>query len=207
MTAHVVSALSGPAGALLVAGGAALVGRLGRLRRGLFPVGALLLLTWLVRGAGSSPEPVAFGMAGGLIVVSFLWSAFRWSRARPGLSGPAGTAADLRLVSYVLFFVGAWALCGWLGGPPAADPRHLQGSGNPLAATGAALRILTCLALGWVSVAASHSVEARAPEQPAKGTTARTAKPARPPLGRELLFMRPRPRIRTPPDHRGDLVG
>jgi hypothetical protein len=61
--------------------------------------------------------PAAFGMLGGLIVVLFIATLWYWAKKRKALEGPAKTAADYQIISYMFFLVAAATACAILGNP------------------------------------------------------------------------------------------
>jgi hypothetical protein len=61
--------------------------------------------------------PVLFGLSGGLILLSFFAALWYWAKKRRALVGPARTAADFQLVSYVFFLFVAMLMCMLLGNP------------------------------------------------------------------------------------------
>lgn len=148
---------SGLIGALLVAFGAGIVGGLCGSRLMLSLVGAVILTLWLALWSTSSHQPVLFGVGGGLITASFIYSAHLWAKSRPRLSGKREAAADLRMAGHVLFFISAWGLCGLLGAPIyAIRPQLMQQLQSSSGVTDMAVKVLVCLALGWVFIAVSQ---------------------------------------------------
>ncbi|MHC4559817.1 MAG: hypothetical protein ACYTFW_14565 [Planctomycetota bacterium] len=61
--------------------------------------------------------PVVFGMLGGLQIVLFIAILWYWGKKRRLLEGPAKTAADYQLISYMFFLVAAATACVILGNP------------------------------------------------------------------------------------------
>lgn len=61
--------------------------------------------------------PVLFGISGGLILVFFFAALWYWAKRRSTIEGPARTAADFQLVSYVFFLLVALHMCMLLGNP------------------------------------------------------------------------------------------
>jgi hypothetical protein len=53
-------------------------------------------------------SPLLFGIGGTLIVLSFTGILWLWAKERVALRGSSATAADLRLVSHVFFYMAAW---------------------------------------------------------------------------------------------------
>ncbi len=62
-------------------------------------------------------HPTVFGIFGGLQVVLFIAILWYWGKRRRGLEGPAKTAADYQLISYIFFLITAATTCGILGNP------------------------------------------------------------------------------------------
>jgi hypothetical protein len=71
---------------------------------GLFVVFVIAFFTYALR----LYSPVVFGIGGTTILLSFTGILWLWAKERRALSGSSATAADLRLASYVLFFMAAW---------------------------------------------------------------------------------------------------
>ena len=61
--------------------------------------------------------PAVFGIAGGFILMLFLWAAWLWAKNRGHLEGPERLARDYQMASYVFFFVCAQFCCMMLGNP------------------------------------------------------------------------------------------
>ena len=61
--------------------------------------------------------PTAFGIFGGSIVVLFIATLWYWAKKRRTLEGPARTAADYQIISYMFFLVAAATACAILGNP------------------------------------------------------------------------------------------
>jgi hypothetical protein len=61
--------------------------------------------------------PLVFGISGGLILLFFFAALLYWAKKRSALEGPARTAADFQLVSYVFFLFAAMLMCSLLGNP------------------------------------------------------------------------------------------
>ena len=156
-------ATSGLIGALLVALGAGIVGGLCGSRLMLSLIGAVILTLWLALWSTSSHQPVLFGVGGGLITASFIFSAHLWAKSRPRLSGKRETAADLRMAGHALFFISAWGLCGLLGAPVyAIRPQLMQQFQSSSGVPDMAVKVLVCLVLGWVFIAVSQYFDSEA---------------------------------------------
>ena len=153
--------LSGPLGALMVAVGAALSGGVSWLRSA---VGGLGLVAWFVFFSPTSHNPVLFGLGGGLILVCFLASCFQWVRNREALPELRKTAADLRMIGYVFFFVAAWGMCGLLGAPFfALRPDLAQQFHTVSGASGMAVKVLVSLVLSWAFFALAERKRYQSP--------------------------------------------
>ena len=115
---YMTIALSVPLGVALAAIGTLLYAKSRKLRRWPFVLGVVLV----VLGLALFPPtlgyyPVLFGMSGGLILAFFFAALWYWAKKRRTLEGPAGTAADFQLVSYVFFLFVAFFMCMLLGNP------------------------------------------------------------------------------------------
>lgn len=141
--------LSGPLGALMVAVGAALSGGVSGRRLALSAVGGMGLVAWFAFLSPTSHDPVLFGVGGGLILLCFLASCLQWVRNREALPELRKTAADLRMIGYVFFFVAAWGICGLLGAPFFALRPDLAHQFHTVSgASGMAVKVLVSLVLG-----------------------------------------------------------
>jgi hypothetical protein len=111
--------LAAPIGALLVAIGAAYVGRVERSRKAVIIGGSLVVVVWLFVSMGAIKQviPPIFGIGGGLISLAFLGALWDWARSRPGLSSAARTGTDFGMAGQVFYLIAAWYLCGLLGAP------------------------------------------------------------------------------------------
>jgi hypothetical protein len=111
--------LAAPAGALLVAIGAAFAARVERPRKAAIIGGSLVVVIWLVFSMGAFQQVISpiFGIGGGLITLAFLGSLWDWARSRPRLSSAAQAGADLGIAGSVFYLIAAWYLCGLLGAP------------------------------------------------------------------------------------------
>jgi hypothetical protein len=59
------------------------------------------------------------------------------------------------MAGHLLFFIGAWGLCGLLGAPTyAIQPQLMQQFQNFPGAPDMAVKVLVCLVLGWLFIAA-----------------------------------------------------
>jgi len=149
-----VRALSGPLGSLITALGAALSGGVSGLRLAVPAVGGVILIAWLAFFSVTSHYPVFFGIGGGLILLCFLASCFRWARNRDTLPEPIKASADLRILGYVFLFSAAWGLCGLLGAPTyALRPDIAQQFRSLSSVPSIAVTVLVCLVVGWVCFA------------------------------------------------------
>jgi hypothetical protein len=61
--------------------------------------------------------PIVFGILGLFILIFFVLSFWWWMKMRKALDGMRGTAADLRLLSYIFFYLAANFSCTLLGNP------------------------------------------------------------------------------------------
>ncbi|MGE5123039.1 MAG: hypothetical protein ACM3H7_00855 [Acidobacteriaceae bacterium] len=144
-------ALSVPLGAFIVAIGAALIARVERRAFWLLIAIVVTFTFWRILGTTSRLIPALFGIGGGLITLAFVGSALHWARVRPGLSAPAKTGSDLRILGLVFFVVAAWDLCGIFGmsnyvlRPELASKFAVPQSSTINAASG----VLVLLVLGW----------------------------------------------------------
>jgi len=89
-----------------------------------------------------------------LVLAFFLGILWFWAKKRTILEGPAKTAADFQLTSYVFFLITAWFLCKALGTP---YMKALEG--EPLESP---VSIIVYLVLGWLFLFLSHWKSAQA---------------------------------------------
>jgi len=101
--------------------------------------------------------PPVFGVGGGLIVAFFLAILWFWAKKRAGLEGPAKTAADCQLVSYVFFLMAMWYLCGDLAWPFQKALADLPPR-SPVST-------IAYLVLGWLFLFLSHYKSAQATQK------------------------------------------
>ena len=153
-TFFLVWQLAAPAGALLVAIGAAFVGRVERPRKAVIIGGSLVVTVWLVvssMGAIKQVIPPIFGIGGGLITLAFLGASWDWARSRPGLSNAARTGADFGMAGFVFYLIAAWYLCGLLGAPTfLLRPEQAMTILPEISAISLGTTILICMTLGSV---------------------------------------------------------
>ena len=145
--------LSIPVGSILAAVGIVLYAQIKRPRMWSFVIGAILLSLWLYfwKSFNLQLYPPMFGALGGLITVFFLAILWYWAKKRRMLEGPAKTASDFQLVSYVFFLQAAWGVCGLLSVPYFlfSPDNMLPSFPLPNAISMGALVIIG-LALGWL---------------------------------------------------------
>ena len=145
--------LAAPVGALLVAIGAAFIGRVERSRKIAILGGSLVVTIWLVVSMGAIKKIISplFGIGGGLITLTFLGALWDWARSRPVLSSAVRTGADLNMAGHVFYLIAAWYLCGLLGAPTFLLRPELAMSILPEnAAISLGTTILVCMTLGSV---------------------------------------------------------
>ena len=111
--------LSIPIGSVLAAIGMVLYAQIRRSRMWSFLIGAILVSLWLYLWKTFNVQlyPPMFGVLGVLITLFFLAILWYWVKKRVMLEGPAKTAADFQLISYVFFVQAAWGICGLLDVP------------------------------------------------------------------------------------------
>ena len=114
----------------------------------LFGIGVFLILIIVERLLPSAHFPPLFGVGGGLILAFFLAILWFWAKKRKMLEGPAKTAADFQLTSYVFFLITAWYLCKALG-----TPFMKVFEGEPPESP---VSIIVYLVLGWLFLFLSH---------------------------------------------------
>ena len=153
--------LAAPVGALLVAIGAAFIGRVERSRKAVIIAGSLVVAIWLVVSMGAIKQvvPPIFGIGGGLISLAFLGALWDWARSRPGLTSAARTGADLGMAANVFYLIAAWYLCGLLGAPVfLLRPEQALTILPENSATSLGTTILICMTLGSVFTFLSRRV-------------------------------------------------
>ena len=145
--------LSIPVGSILAAIGIILYAQIKGSRMWLFIIGAIIVSLWLYfwKMLNIQLYPPMFGVLGGLITVFFLAILWYWAKKRPMLEGPAKTASDFQLISYVFFLHAAWGVCGLLDVPYFLfrPDEMLPSFPLPNALSMGALVIIS-LALGWL---------------------------------------------------------
>jgi len=161
--------LAAPVGALLVAIGAAFVGRIELSRKVVIIGGSLVVVIWLVVSMGAIKQVMSpiFGLGGGLITLAFLGALWDWARLRPGLSSAARTGADYGMAGHVFFLIAAWYLCGLLGAPTfLLRPERAMTIIPENSAISLGTTILICMTLGSVFMFLSHRVTLQVESQP-----------------------------------------
>ena len=140
--------LSPPIGALVAGTGLLLYSGAGASRVWAYGVGIPLTVFVGAVLMSIGHFPPLFGIGGTVIVLSFLGILWFWAKERMALEGGSAARADLRLVSYVFFFIGAWFTCG-----AAAWPffRPFEG-----VAPTSPIYIMVCFATGWLFLFLSH---------------------------------------------------
>ena len=109
--------LSTPLGVALAAIGILLSAESEKSRLWPFAAGIVLVALGMLILPTLGYFPVLFGISGGLILLFFFAALWYWAKKRSVLKGPARTAADFQLVSYVFFLFVAMLLCSLLGNP------------------------------------------------------------------------------------------
>ena len=143
--------LAAPVGALLVAMGAAFIGRVERSRKVIIIGGSLVVTIWLFISMGAIKQvyPTIFGIGGGLISLGFLGALLDWARSRHSLSSTARVGADFGIAGHVFYLIAAWYLCGLLGAPTFLLRSELAMTILPEnAAISLGTTILICMTLG-----------------------------------------------------------
>jgi hypothetical protein len=161
--------LAAPVGALLVAIGAAFVGRVERSRKVVIIGGSLVVVIWLIISMGAIKQviPPIFGLGGGLITLAFLGALWDWAKLRPGLSTAARTGADFGMTGQVFFLIAAWYLCGLLGAPTfLLRPEQAMTIIPENSAISLGTTILICMTLGSAFTFLSHRVMLQDKSQP-----------------------------------------
>jgi len=118
----------------------------------IFVIGGVLVALSMLFPPTLGYYPVVFGISGGLILVFFFTALWYWARNRRTLEGPAKTAADLQLVSYVFFLLTASVLCALLGNPFSGlyfPEKVLQHNALPFHYS-MGTKVVIYLALGWL---------------------------------------------------------
>jgi len=147
-------AISVPLGSILAGVGILLYVQAKGARIWLFGIGVFLILIIVERLLPSGHFPPLFGVGGGLILAFFLAILWFWAKKRTILKGPARTAADFQLTSYVFFLITAWYLCKALG-----TPFMKVFEGEPPESP---VSIIAYLVLGWLFLFLSHYKSAQA---------------------------------------------
>ena len=157
-------ALSAPLGAMLAVIGILLYAESGKPRIWPFVVGGLLVALSLFLPPTLGYYPAVFGVSGGLMLVLFFAILWYWATKRRTLEGPAKTAADFQLVSYVFFLLVALQMCGLLGNPFAGlyfPEKVLQFNALPVLYS-IGTKAVIYFALGWLFTFLSHHKAAQA---------------------------------------------
>ena len=114
---YMLIALSTPLGVVLAAIGILLCAESKKARLWPFAIGIVLIALGMLTLPTLGYYPVLFGISGGLILLFFFSALWYWAKKRSTLEGPARTAADFQLVSYVFFLFVAFLMCMLLGNP------------------------------------------------------------------------------------------
>jgi hypothetical protein len=146
-------AFSVPLGSILAGAGILMRGGSMGSRIWMFAVGMVLVLALMRFVPVGTHYPPVFGIFGGLILGLFILTVWFWAKRRTSLDGPAGMAADFRLVGYVWFIIAMWYLCGALGA------RYLNALGE--LDTGSPVPIILYLAFGWLFLFLAQYTEAK----------------------------------------------
>ena len=109
--------LSTPLGVALAAIGILLCAESEKFRLWPFAVGVVFIALGMLLFPLLGYYPLLFGISGGLILLFFFATLWYWAKKRSMLEGPARTAADFQLVSYVFFLFVAMLMCSLLGNP------------------------------------------------------------------------------------------
>lgn len=123
-------------------------------------LGALFVLALAMVGMQGPYYPRLFGIGGGVILLSFFGILWLWARERRALKGTSTAAADLRLTGYAFLLMGTWFACG-IGAAPFLDALEGRDPTNPI-------HIIGLLAMGWLSLLASHYVARERPSADAE---------------------------------------
>jgi uncharacterized membrane protein len=115
-------------------------------------IGIVLLITY-EKGhliAGMHPNPMYFGIGGGLITLILLGFLWCWAENRTKLGENAKTAADLQMLGYVFFAFAAWTTCG-IGSVPcyAIYPEKVQSLQTLPLLFPSLAKIMLFFVLGW----------------------------------------------------------
>ncbi|MFC1739343.1 hypothetical protein ACFL1G_09885 [Planctomycetota bacterium] len=104
--------------------------------------------------------PVVFGILGGLQIVLFLAILWYWGKKRRILEGPAKTAADYQIISYIFFLAAAGITCVILGNPffGLYFPEMVLESKAELMpmAYSSGIKLIVYFTLGWFFTFLSH---------------------------------------------------
>ena len=106
-----------PAGILMIALGALLLGDSAKTHFWPYAVGMVLVVLSFLFPATLGYYPVLFGIAGLFVVTLFFAVLWYWAQNHRNLKGPAKTASVYQLISYVFFFLIALLMCTLLGNP------------------------------------------------------------------------------------------
>jgi hypothetical protein len=156
-------ALSVPLGSFITALGLALYIRMERFRVFIFIVCALILLLWLGLWSQSTLYPILYGIGGGIILFSFCISIWALAKTRINSTGIIRLSLDLRAVSYILFVITAWGMCGLLGVPSfGLRPEQLLEFDTKGILLTMGAKVLICFSVGWILLAVSQYIEYRA---------------------------------------------
>ena len=104
----------------------------------------LVLIMALVATALNVYSAPLFGIGGTIILLSFTGVLWLLAKERMAHEGSSTTAADFKLVGYVLMFMAAWFLCG-----KAAEGFVKGLEGLP---TMSMMNVLILLVMGWISL-------------------------------------------------------
>jgi hypothetical protein len=155
-------AFSVPLGIVLVSTGMLLYGRSERSRLWPFIIGFIVIALSILFPSTFRYYSSVSGILEGMIYLFFFAALWLWAKNRKTLTGKAGTAADLQLISYVFFLFTASLACSLLGNPYSGlnSPEKVLQYESPLAyyCMGMKMVLLFCTGLVLYLPESSYSL-------------------------------------------------
>jgi hypothetical protein len=159
-TFFVFWALSVPLGSIITALGLALYSKLDKLRIIIFIAGSILFLIWLAIWSQSYLYPIMYGVAGGIILFSFIISIWSLAKVRMNAEGIYKNILDIRAIAYIFLVITAWGMCGLLGIPAfGLTPENIIEQNTKGLLLTMSAKVLVTFTLAWICLFVSQYLE------------------------------------------------